>query len=120
MFDGEERSTVTTALLNQLKLDKLGYPEIELNRACIKAKVEIFRKRELDGQREGYGLEGLIYKTMSMASGQISFHHIATFLLQRYGYTIKELVIAITNILHDEENIDMSSQEVKQMLGFSF
>ena len=72
------------------------------------------------GQREGYGLERLVYKMMSIASGQISFRHIATFLLQRDGYTIRELVIAITKIIHDEENIVISSQEVKPMLGFSF
>ena len=103
-----------------MKLDKQGYPETEIDRACAKSKKEIFLNRELDGHPEGYGLERLIYKMMSIASGPISFHHVATFLLQRDGYTIKELVIAITNILHDEENIYMSSQEVKQMLGFSF
>ena len=56
----------------------------------------------------------------SLASGHITFRHIATFLLQRDGYTIRELVIAITKLIQDEEEIAISSQEVKEMLGFSF
>ncbi len=82
--------------------------------------MEIYHKRERDGRKEGCGLEKLILRMRSLASRQVSFRHIALFLLQRDVYTIGELAFIITKIIQNGEQIDISSQNVKEMLGFSF